>query len=200
MAHHSSHAASEIARYQSGQFKQHQRNSLKIFKNTPDKRFLIGDRVLIRKKPHAFQKASPIFFPSYEADIYKVIHIDTKFLPYKYLIQNTNKTHVKKQLYAFEMVKLAQNSEFLKTNPTPLLSEPTKQIYVSDVILQNPSKLRSGRKIVGKETVFYRIKLNNKEEILSEKGLRVLQKSLGVDSLSYSPFFSLKENRKYILN
>ena len=200
LAHFSSHAASEIARYQSGRFKRHQTRSFRMFMNTPDKQFSVNDRVLIRQKPHAFQKLSPIFYPSYEADVYRVTHIDRKFLPYKHIVQNTNNTSITKQLYAFEMVKLGHNNENLVKNSNPVLSNPPKQIHVADVVLQDPSRLRSGKLLPGKATAFYRIKLNNEEEIVSEKGLRVLLKSVGPESISYSPFFSSIQNQKYIIN
>ena len=168
--------------------------------NNPDKRFSVNDRVLIRKRPHAFQKLSPIFFPSYEADIYMITHINRKFLPYTHTVQNTNNTSITKQLYAFEMVKLGKNNENSVIKSTPTLSTQPKQIHVSDVVLQNPSRLRSGRIMPSKATVFYRIKLNNEEDIVSEKGLRVLLKSVGPDSINYSPFFSSTENQKYIIH
>lgn len=194
--HHCSHTASLIARYQSGLLKRHQRLALRMFNNSHAKRFQINDKVLIKTKRHAFQKSSPIFYPTYEKDNYIITNIDKKYLPWKYFVTNCNNMHIKKQLYAFEMLKIMHNN----ISHQPSLHDMPKSIHIYDIIKQNASQLRSGRTIDGKEVIFYRVTINNTDDIISEKGLRVLLKSLSSNSISYSAFFDKLENRKYIIH
>ena len=94
------------------------------------------------------------------------------------------------------MLKIMHNN----ISHQPSLHDMPKSIHIYDIIKQNASQLRSGRTIDGKDVIFYRVTINNTDDIISEKGLRVLLKSLSSNSISYSAFFDKLENRKYIIH
>ena len=186
--------ASEVARYMSGQKKEHQKSASKYFSSTKRKEFQINTSVLVRTKRQTFYKHSSIFFPAFEKDIYVITHIDKKTLPWAYTVKNVNNNMIR-YLYSFEMKKIAtESTETL--NETPLTIKQDK-IKVHDIVIKQKSKLRSGRIIPDKNIVFYRITIDNRQDIVPLDALKLLARSLGDTTIEYGPFFAIPGNEKY---
>ena len=196
-AHFNSHSSSEVARFQTGLFHQHQRQALRIFSNSAEKRFRVGETVLVRTKRPAFYKNSPIFFPSFQPHTYVITSICKQYLPYKYFLERSDDPSIKKRLYAFEMSKTTTESNTVLSSD-PLTFNRSNKIHVQDIISRNKTTLRSGKEILGKDIVFYRITVDGKQDIVTEKSLRLLKQALGTDSITYSAFFA-RENQKYVI-
>ena len=193
-----SHAASEVARFNSGRFTEHQRQSLRVFKTSPDRNYKVGDLVLIQTRRHAFHKHSPIFFPVYEADFYEIVSIDTQFLPYKYHLKRQGSTAISKQLYGFEMKKVERSSDAFSDAKRVTVDFPSR-VRILDAIHRDRSRLRSGKQLNNKSLVYYRILLDGREDIVPPETLRVLKASLGANALSYGPFFDRPENHMLLI-
>ena len=199
--HFNSHASSEVAKYNTKLLQDHQIQSKKIFSNTSQYQFKVKEHVFIQTKKSPFHKQSSIFSPEYEADIYTVMYIDKRMLPYVYHLAKSDSQNVTKKLYAFQMLKIEYpNSSVSSHHRLPLNNEETvslsRNINVVDVVQRQPTKLRSGRTIQGKSLLFYRVEIDGKKETLSQKALLLLKRSIG-PSITYSPFFDLPENAQY---
>ena len=181
----------------SGQIKEQQRDASKYFNSTKRKEFQINNSVLVKKKKQAFYKHSNIFFPHYEKDVYKITHIDKKCLPWTYTVTNETTNKIR-YLYAFEMRKMgAPANRELSKEP---LTIGNSRILVHDVVLKQKSTLRSGRQIPNKHIVFYRITIDDRQDIVSTSALRLLIHSLGNTAVKYGPFFEIPENKKYCID
>ena len=164
---------------------------------SPEKQFEVGQNVLVRKKRPAFYKNSPIFFPSYEPNLYIVRSICKQYIPYKYYLEQNGNPAVKKQLYAFEMTKTSSTSND-KLSSKPLTIDKSRKVYVEDIIRRNKTTLRSGKEILGKDLIFYRITVDDKQDIVPESSLRLLKQALGGDAITYSNFFK-QNNLQYVI-
>ena len=193
-----SHAASEVARFQSGRFTEHQRQSLRVFRRSPDRLFQIGDLVMVQTRRRTFYKHSPIFHPLYEPSLFEIVSIDTQFFPYKYHLKEQGSTTVSKQLYAFEMRKFQRFDDSFPERDRVTVDFPSR-VRVLDVIHRDKSRLRSGKQLETKSLVFYRILLNEQEDIIPASALRVLKQSLGADAITFGPFFDRPENRALLI-
>ena len=182
-----------------GQFTQHQRQYIRVFGNSPDGRFDVGDSCLVRNKRNPFRKSSVLFYPDFESDYYTVLSVDKKYLPWKYKVSRQGSSSVIKQLYAFEMRKVTPSAMGPTLSSEPLTLSPNNGIVVNDIIHRDNSTLRSGRVLPNKGVVFYRIVVNGKQDIVPGDTLRVLKRSLGGASVSYGPFFSRLGNAAYII-
>jgi hypothetical protein len=193
-AHFNSHSASEIARYNDGMLIQQQRQALRVFSTAPDRQFNVGDMVMVKNRRHAFHKNDPINYPTYETDLYKVISICKKLLPWKFLVERQTDSKKTKQLYAFEIRKANQTD----SSSEPIILNPT-QIKVNDVIHRNNSTLRSGKIIPKKDIIYYRIEIDGKEDIIPQESLRLMKRTFTNASFTYSPFFVQGNNNQYII-
>ena len=144
--------------------------------------------MLVRTRRHAFHKHSPIFFPMFEADFYEIVSIDTQFLPYKYHLKRQGATSISKQLYGFEMKKIERSGDAFPDTSRVTVDFPSR-VRVLDVIHRDRSSLRSGKQL-DKSNVYYRILLDNKEDIVPLQTLRVLKNSLGSNAVSFGSFFN----------
>ena len=188
-----------------GQFADHQRNSFRLFSNSKNQQFDINNRVLIKSKRGAFHKQSAIYSSDWSGEIFVIRRISRNILPYIYHLSHDNDNREVKHLYAHEMTKY----DFMPTSVTdnPQLKihsdsldekEMMGKIFVTDVTFQEPTQLRSGKKIMVKSIPFYRVSINGKKDILPEAALRLLKKSLG-SSVIYGQFFDEIDNAKYII-
>ena len=207
--HFDSDVSSKVVRHVCAQTTERQREYVKYFDISPEKQFKIHDKCLILSKKHAFSKMSPIFYPTFEEKTYVVQEIDKRFLPWTYKLSTENSTVIKKNLYAIQMKKVTANAPLNLTQSQTKLVVPISQknndqnsgnanlIHVHDIIKQNPSRLRSGTVISGKENIFYRVTMGNKNEILPVSGLKLFKKAFGQNSITYSKIFQLPENSQY---
>ena len=193
--HFNSHTSSEVARYQAGMFGEQQRQAFRLFRNNPENRFDVGSDVLVRSRRHAFHKNSAVFYPSFEEETYKVESICKKYLPWKYYVRGSQSGKMK-QLYCFEMRRIITNSNL---NIEPVAEVAPHRIYIKDVILQEHTKLRSGKIMPNKSMPYYRILVDEKQDIVSEKALRLLKRALGRDAIIYGSFFDLPANKRFII-
>lgn len=88
------------------------------------------------------------------------------------------------------------NESSLNPITDPLTS--TGEVKVIEALLRDHSMLRSKRLIQGKSLIFYRIECDGKLDVISEKALRLLKKSLG-SSISYGPFFDNPNRKQYVI-
>lgn len=184
-----------------GQKVQRQRETKRYFSMHPKKQFQVNDHVLISTKRHSFHKNSAIFYPTFENETFVVRSIDRRFLPWTYKISRLESNIIVKHLYGFEMQKIPFQSE-IDTNSEkifPVVNDKLKSIRVNDIIKENSTNLRSGRIISGKEIIFYRIEIDNKLDIVTRSGLKIMQRAFGNNSLKYSKFFDDPNNKQYII-
>ena len=193
-----SHVSSEVARFNSGQFRHRQRQSFRIFKNSPDRLYEIGDLVLVQSRRPTFHKNDPVFYPNYEKNFFKITYIDKKFLPWKYHLKEQGEPNRTKQLYGFEIKKFGSPSD-PSSHSTSVTAETPHRVRVLDVIHRDQTRLRSGKTFGNNSLLFYRVLINDKEDILPAESLHVLKNSLGADALAYGPYFALPENISYVI-
>ena len=196
--HFDSHVSSEVARFNSGQFRDRQRQSFRIFKNSPDRLYEVGDLVLVQSRRPTFHKNDPVFYPNYESNFFRITFIDKKFLPWKYHLKEEGEPSRTKQLYGFEIKKFESSNEH-SSHTTPVTAEPPSRVRVLDVIHRDLTRLRSGKTFGNNSLLFYRVLINDKEDIVPAATLHVLRKSLGSNALSYGPYFRIPENRSYVI-
>ena len=191
-----SHVSSEVARFRSGQMKDRRTDFQRIFSRRYD--YTIGDLVIAQEKPHPFRRES-IFYPRFEKTIYQIQSIDKNDIPPIYVLASKQNPNIQKKLYGFQMRKVAAETDPLTR--VPLTSSTTEgKITVIDVILKDPTLLRSNFLIPGKEIVSYRVQVGQERQILSTKGLKLLIKSLNNETVQWSSFFNKPEHMKYILS
>ena len=201
-AHFDSHCSSEIARFNMGAVDEHQRDAWRIFRSDRDNNFSIGEHVLIKNKRSTFHKTS-IFTPTFSSDVFVIKMIDKKKMPFIYHLSKESSDTVTKRLYAFEMMKFQYSPGSSQLNPKLGVNENQayerfNTVNVIDVVLRQPTQLRSGRIIGDKSLIFYRIESDGKQDIVSEKGLRFLKNAIG-SSIKYSDFFKDPSKQKYMI-
>lgn len=203
MAINCSHAASNIARNQSGTFIDRQKEIRRLIPRDMEKKFEVNQKVLIRSKRASFYKHSPLYSSIWEPDIYVIRRISKNILPYVYhLSKEDNLTEVK-HLYAHDIMKFSFTSSSIQQ--TPVLKEKSSRstdllgkIIVKDVVLREPTMLRSGKSIISKSIPFYRVTINGKQDILPADSIKLFKKSIG-NSVVYSDFFNDPVNRNYVI-
>ena len=85
-----------------------------------------------------------------------------------------------------------------KLSSQPLTIDKSRKVYVQDIIKRNKTTLRSGKEILGKDLIFYRITVDDKQDIVPESSLRLLKQALGSNAITYSNFFK-QNNLQYII-
>ena len=187
---------------QMGQLRNRQEDSMKMFAHDEKNIFRVGQYVLIRAKKTAFYKFSPIFSPIWQDTPYVIRSVDRRIHPFCYALSRIDSDVISKKLYGFEMMKFhyvpknISNESSLNPITDPLTS--TGEVKVIEVLLRDHSILRSKRLIQGKSLIFYRIECDGKLDVISEKALRLLKKSLG-SSISYGSFFDNPNNKQYVI-
>ena len=198
--HWNSDVASEVARFQMGQYTERQKKTQIYFSNSPEKTFRIDDHVNILAQKSIFQKSNPFWYPTFQPGTFIVRQINKRVFPWTYSVSRENSVDIVKKLYAFQMHKV-HVKQSLKNQSKPILgnTEDKHIVNVIDIIKQNATKLRSGKMVAGKELIFYRIEVDGRKDIITQSGLRLLKKTFGSKALNYSDFFGKVENHKYIL-
>ena len=191
--HFDSHVSSLIARYNSGQSRERERAAKDVFSLRPENRLKVGDIVLLKNKRGSFYKSSPLFYPTFSSQSYTVEKVDKKAFPWLYSLSQISDK--KRKFYGFELFKI-ETGHSSKNDLLP--SKKGEKILVKDILLQNPSKLRSGKILPGKEKVFYVISKNDQQDRVPKETLTLFKQSLG-NVLVYDKSFFTPEKQKYII-
>ena len=163
-----------------------------LYSTKPNNIFRKGDRVLIRTKKHSFHKYSPIAYPTFSDTAYTIDKVHKEVYPFVYsLAESSNK---KRRYYGFELLRLDPTYDEIKERNNALGKD---KIFVEDVRLEEPSKLRSGRAIAGKEKAIYQVWQNGNKDTVGAKSLELWKTVLGEDILVYGPAFSKEEKAIY---
>ena len=190
--HWDSHTSSHIARLVIRSHISHQKQAyIEASSKTKVTRLQVGDLVLLKNKRKPFQKLSSVFYPRYASKVHRIRKIDKRYLPWCYILSELPDS---RKFYSFELQKL--DKSFGTSRPTV---QQVSQIRIKDVILQDASKLRSGRVVKGKGTLMYIIERNGSEDIVPEATLKILKHSLGSSALKYDPSFNSEEKNKFVV-
>ena len=190
--HFNSHTSSHIARLVIKKHISHQKQAyIEASSKTKATRLQVGDLVLLKNKRKPFQKLSSVFHPRYANKVRRVRKIDKRYLPWCYILSELPDS---RKFYSFELQKLDES--FGTSEPSV---QQASQIRIKDVILQDASRLRSGRVVRGKGTLMYIIERNGSDDIVPEATLRILKHSLGSSALTYDPSFNSEEKKKFVV-
>ena len=188
-AHTDTHVMSEISRMNSITRKHRENLSMSQYaKQSPQQRLNLGDLVRVRQKRHIFKK-SPIFYPIWSTEFYKIIAIDRSQFPFTY--QLDDKTN--KQYYSFSLQRLsAKNNNIQSANPQ-------NRILVQKYTKKNPTSLRSGKQRTDKHDIVYTILHKGKIEEASANDLKLFKQLYGANVLLYHPSFSDPAHSMYVI-
>ena len=194
--HYDSHVSSHIARYNSGQHNERQKETFSFFSSRTDSRLRVGDRVLLRSKKRYFEKLSPIFYPRFVDKTFTIEAVDKRFMPWTFKLAEISDD--KRRFYSFELRKL-DSSYQSQSASSPLSVNDRPKILVKDITVKDKTKLRSGTSIPGKGRVFYIIQRAGKTDEISEAALRTLKNALGQDAIEYDATFQQPPKSNFVL-
>ena len=164
-----------------------------LYSNRPTNIFKEGDRVLLRTKKHNFHKYSPISYPTFSKSVFTISKVHDTVYPVVYSLKESGDK--RRRYYGFELFKLDYAYDEIKQNQNGASSQ--NKIFVEDVWLEKPSKLRSGKVVHGKEKPVYTVWQNGKKDTVGAGSLDLWKSVLGDDILVYSPNFNDPHKANY---
>ena len=143
--------------------------------------------MLLRKRKSTFHRENVVFNAQFHETPLKVLEINSKVLPHTYRIES----FPSRFFYRWELKKITSAyGLFEKQTPDPLT-----KIQVLDFYYENPPMLRSKKALIGRRTLNYKIKRNNKLETISDDDLKFFKRILGQNSLEFAPLFHTETNK-----
>ena len=155
-----------------------------LYSSRPENIFKQGDRVLLRTKKHNFHKYSPISYPTFTKSVFTISEVHNTVYPVVYSLKESGDK--RRRYYGFELFKLDHAYDNIRQTKE---TSSKNRIFVEDVRLERPSKLRSGKIVPGKEKPVYTVWQNGKKDTVGAGSLDLWKSVLGDDVLVYSPNF-----------
>lgn len=196
-AHFNSEISARVVRDQLNQHENKQRQLQNIFSVRPELVFREGEKVLLRKRKTAFQKASSSFDPQFNQDVATIIKVDKTMLPFSYII-SSDPTQSRKYYYT-DLKRVTPYSKRLQQMNIEKKIDPADKILVQDFVHNTPESLRSKKKLYNKSTLYYTVKRAGQIEKVTKETLELYQKIFGKNILVFSEIFHEPANRHLML-
>lgn len=187
-------------------FRRHQDSARNLMKSTRQKLGL-GDYVLVQLRPRKISKEFTYMRQGrYSKETYRIVGIDTKFLPYTYELEGkrSDDSNYPRRFYSSELLKVRYHEDTTTFPTTPnfqTLNEPESSISmpmrtklrISDFRITDQRKLRNGKTIPGTGIINYFVLFPGQLEgqWISKDQLRKLRDS---SVLEYGNAFDMYQN------
>ena len=149
----------------------------------------LGDHVRVRNTKPIIRKESAVFFPHTSESVHVITSIDTRRLPYSFVIDNNPKL----RYYGWNLVKvspsilaIAQNNKQNMDNQRMNNTQHKPVIRVQNILPQTTSnKLRSGKTLTHAYEMTYDIVKDGEREFVDKEILQLYKRLFGSQILQY---------------